>query len=74
VRRDTVLYPFHLEHPDWLPVFDILPEKAAISKQRIFDWAAEARALVLGQHFPPFPNLGYIKKQNNGWFWQPITR
>jgi len=74
VRRDTVLYPFHLEHPDWLPVFDILPEKAAISKQRIFDWAAEARALVLGQHFPPFPNLGTIKKQNNGWFWQPITR
>ena len=69
---DTVLYPLHLEHPDWLPIYDILPEKAAASKRRIFDLAAEEKSLVIGQHFPPFPSLGHVIKQGEGWQWQPI--
>ena len=69
---DTVLYPLHLEHPDWLPIYDILPEEAAASKRRIFDLAAEEKALVMGQHFPPFPSLGYVVKKGKGWHWQPI--
>jgi glyoxylase-like metal-dependent hydrolase (beta-lactamase superfamily II) len=67
---DTVLYPLHLEHPDWLPIYDILPEQAAISKSTIFDLAAEKQALVVGQHFPPFPSLGHVIKKENGWKWQ----
>jgi len=51
---DTTLHPLHLDRPDWLPVFDILPELAGLSKNRIFDLAAETKTLVLGQHFPPF--------------------
>ncbi len=69
---DTVLYPFHLERTDWLPIYDILPEKAAPSKRRIFDLAAGTGALVLGQHFPPFPNLGHIARQGEGWVWEPV--
>ena len=69
---DTVLYPLHLEHPEWTPIYDILPDKAAISKRMIFDRAAEERALVLGQHFPPFPSLGHVVKKGVGWEWQPI--
>ena len=69
---DTVLHPLHLERPDWFPVYDILPEVAKASKSHIFDLAAETRSFVLGQHFPPFPNLGYISKQEPGWKWQPI--
>jgi glyoxylase-like metal-dependent hydrolase (beta-lactamase superfamily II) len=69
---DTVLYPLHLEHPDWIPIYDILPEKAAASKRRIFDLAAETKTLVIGQHFPPFPSLGHVVKQGEGWQWQPI--
>jgi len=69
---DTVLYPLHLEHPDWLPIYDIVPEKAAVSKRRIFDLAAEEKALGMGQHFPPFPSLGYGVKKGEGWQWQPI--
>lgn len=68
---DTVLYPFHIEFPDWLPVFDLSPEQAAVSKQRIFDFAAEQKALVFAHHFPPFPNLGYVRKREVGWEWQP---
>ena len=69
---DTVLQPLNLEHPDWLPIYDILPEAAALSKQRVFDLAAAEHSLVLGQHFPPFPSLGYITKRDPGWLWEPI--
>lgn len=69
---DAVLYPLHLEHPDWLPVYDILPEKAAASKRAIFDRIAAERALVVGQHFPPFPSLGYVVKEGQRWRWQPL--
>ena len=71
---DAVLYPLHLEHPEWIPVFDILPEQASVSKHRIFNLAAEEDALVFAHHFPPFPNLGHIRKQVQGWRWQPIER
>lgn len=70
---DTVLYPLHLEHPDWVPIYDILPEEADASKHRIFDLAAKEKALVLGMHFPPFPSLGYVAKREKGWQWQPIN-
>jgi glyoxylase-like metal-dependent hydrolase (beta-lactamase superfamily II) len=69
---DTVLFPLHLEHPGWLPIYDILPNEADASKHRIFDQAAESGALVMGQHFPPFPSLGHVSKIGEGWQWQPI--
>ena len=69
---DAVLHPLHLQHPDWIPIYDILPEQAAASKRQIFDRAAEEKALVIGQHFPPFPSLGYVVKRGEGWAWQPI--
>nr|HMN31348.1 MBL fold metallo-hydrolase [Caldilineaceae bacterium] len=70
---DVVLFPLHLEHPEWLPVFDFSPEQAAASKQAIFDRAAKEHALVFAHHFPPFPNLGHVAKQTVGWQWQPVT-
>ena len=69
---DAVLYPLHLEYPEWTPVFDVSPEEAAASKRWIFDLAAEEEALVFAHHFPPFPNLGHILKKEEGWLWQPI--
>ncbi len=69
---DVVLYPLHLEHPAWTPVFDVSPEQAAASKRRIFDRVEEERALVFAHHFPPFPNLGHVLKKEGGWLWRPI--
>ena len=69
---DTVISPLHLEHPDWTPIYDILPEQAAASKHRIFDHAAAEGAWVIGQHFPPFPSLGHVVKKGEGWLWQPV--
>jgi glyoxylase-like metal-dependent hydrolase (beta-lactamase superfamily II) len=67
---DTVYHPLHLGHPDWLPIFDILPGQAAASKRRVLDWAAEEQALVMGHHFPPFPSLGRVVKHGEGWQWR----
>ncbi len=69
---DAVLYPLHLEHPEWVPIFDMLPDQAADSKRRIFNLAAEESVLVFAHHFPPFPNLGHVRKNGRGWLWQPI--
>lgn len=70
---DVVLHPIHLERPDWLPVFDLDPQQAAASKQRAFDMAADAGMLVFAHHFPPFPNLGHVRKLDRGWEWIPIA-
>lgn len=71
---DVVLHPLHLEQPDWVPVFDLLPDQAAASKRRTFDRAAEEQVLVFGHHFPPFPNLGHVRKSGQGWQWEPLVR
>lgn len=69
---DVVLHPLHLEHPEWVPVFDMLPGEAAASKQHTFDRAADQQMLVFGHHFPPFPNLGRIRRREERWLWQPL--
>jgi glyoxylase-like metal-dependent hydrolase (beta-lactamase superfamily II) len=69
---DTALHPLHLEHPDWLPIYDMVPESAATSKRRVFDLAAAEKALVMAQHFPPFPSLGTVLRNGPGWKWRPV--
>jgi glyoxylase-like metal-dependent hydrolase (beta-lactamase superfamily II) len=70
---DVVLHPLHLEHPDWMPVYDLLPDEAMASKRRIYDLAAKSGALVLGQHFHPFPGLGHVATWGDGWQWRAIA-
>ncbi|MBN1413745.1 MAG: MBL fold metallo-hydrolase [Bacteroidales bacterium] len=69
---DTVVFPLLLERPDIIPVFDIIPDMANESKHRIFDLVAEKHALMLAQHFPPFPSLGHVVKKGQGWKWEPV--
>ena len=70
---DVVLSPLHLEHPTWVPSFDMAPHEAATSKRRICDHAAQEHALVFAHHFPPFPNVGQVVKYGEGWQWQPLS-
>ena len=69
---DVVIHPLHLEHPTWVPNFDIVPEQADTSKRRIFNQAAVEMALVFAHHFPPFPNIGHVIQKEEGWQWRPI--
>ena len=69
---DTVIFPLFLERPDIGLSIDISPQEADASKNKIFDLVAERKALILAQHFSPFPSLGHIHKKEVGWFWEPI--
>ena len=69
---DTVLHPILMEHPEWVPTFDLLPEQAAVTKRRLLDRVAADKALALAFHFPPFPSLGHVIPKGDGWQWQPI--
>jgi len=69
---DVALSPLHLEHPAWTPRYDVDPEQAIATKRQIFERAAADNVLVFGHHFPPFPALGHVGKQGDGWLWRPI--
>lgn len=68
---DTVLHPILMEHPEWQPSFDLIPDQAAATKRRILDRAAADQALTLAFHFP-FPGLGRVVQEGAAWRWQPI--
>jgi glyoxylase-like metal-dependent hydrolase (beta-lactamase superfamily II) len=69
---DAILFPFFIERPDLRPSVDILPDMADASKRRLCDLLAEKKALVLAQHFYPFPSLGHIIRKRECWQWQPV--
>lgn len=68
---DTVLYPIHLEQPDWYPGFDLMHEQAMVTKRKILDRAAAEESMVFAFHFPS-PGLGHVIEKGKGWEWQPI--
>ena len=69
---DTVLYPVHMEQPDWYPAFDFAPEQAGVTKRKLLDGAAAEKTRVFAFHFP-FPCLGHVVKKGKGWEWQPVA-
>jgi glyoxylase-like metal-dependent hydrolase (beta-lactamase superfamily II) len=60
---DAVLYPLHLEFPEWTPVFDMLPAQASASKRRIFDLAAEENDWSSPTISLPSPTWGMSAKK-----------
>jgi glyoxylase-like metal-dependent hydrolase (beta-lactamase superfamily II) len=69
---DAVLYPIHLEQPEWCAVVDLDPEQVVATRRRILNRAANDKDLVLAFHFP-LPGLGHIVQRGDGWEWQPIA-
>ena len=60
------------KHPTWLTAFDSLPDATLASRRRLLDRAADEGALVLGFHLVPFPSLGHVRRQGEGWRWEPV--
>jgi glyoxylase-like metal-dependent hydrolase (beta-lactamase superfamily II) len=52
--------------------FDYDPAQVVATRRRLFDRAADERALVLCYHFP-FPGLGRVVRAGEGWRWKPAT-
>ena len=68
---DAVLYPIHLQQPDWYPAFDLAREQAMATKRQLMDRAAAEKVLVIACHFP-FPGIGRVIQKGERWQWQPI--
>jgi glyoxylase-like metal-dependent hydrolase (beta-lactamase superfamily II) len=65
-----------LRNPDWQVMFDSDPDKAVITRRRVYDMASADKLLVAGYHFP-FPGLGYVEKAGTGYrlipaAWEPV--
>jgi glyoxylase-like metal-dependent hydrolase (beta-lactamase superfamily II) len=69
---DVVVHPLFVEHPEWAPDVDMDAAQADGTRRHFYARAAEENALVFAHHLGPFPNLGHIVRQGEGWRWQPI--
>lgn len=68
---DTCLHPIHVEQPDWVSKFDLLPQETVSTRRKLLGQAAIDGTLVHCYHFP-FPGLGHVVMYKEGWQWQPI--
>ena len=63
-------HALNVAHPDWKPAVDQDPDLAAQSRNRLLDRVSADRLKVLGYHFP-FPGLGHIRADQDGFNWVP---
>ena len=68
---DVFHHPLQLAKPHIDDIFDLDSEQASQTRIRMLSKIITPDILVSTSHFP-FPGLGHIFKQDNGWFWQPI--
>lgn len=65
-----------VRNPDWSAVFDMDADQARQTRRRVLDMAADDRCLVASYHYP-FPSLGHIARDGNGFRlvpaqWMPV--
>jgi len=76
-QADVSIVPdLFLRNPAWPVMFDSEPDKAVVTRRRVYDMASTDKLLVAGYHFP-FPGLGYIEKAGTGYrlvpaAWSPV--
>ena len=58
--------------PDEYAAFDMSPPQAVAARKRIFALAAEKAIPMAGMHFPFAKIVGTVKKDGNGWKFEPI--
>jgi glyoxylase-like metal-dependent hydrolase (beta-lactamase superfamily II) len=55
-----------VRNPHWHSVFDADPQVAEATRRKVYDMAAAERMPIIGYH-APFPGLGYVAKDGNGY-------
>ena len=65
---DLVHHPLQIEHPDWSPIFDSLPQLSRETRRYLVERARREHSLVLSYHLP-FPGIGHI----GGTGWEPAS-
>ena len=69
---DAFLHPVHISHPQWYSAFDLNPEQAIATRQKVLGQAADHDVLVHAAHFP-WPGLGHIHRVDGAFRWEPIA-
>jgi glyoxylase-like metal-dependent hydrolase (beta-lactamase superfamily II) len=59
-----------LQRPRLEFAFDTDPKQAVASRMRVFDMIAKDRLPIVSYHFP-FPGIGHVTKQGEGYLWHP---
>lgn len=67
---DGVLHPVLVEHQEWYSAFDLHPQTMQATRQLLLERAEERGAAVRACHFP-FPGLGRVAREGQGWAWKP---
>ncbi|ARC89465.1 MBL fold metallo-hydrolase [Rhodovulum sp. MB263] len=65
-------YVWSLAHPDWEVLYDRDKEAAAATRRRLLDMLATERMPFIGYHMP-FPALGYVETQGDGYRYLPAS-
>ncbi|WP_326565247.1 MBL fold metallo-hydrolase [Amycolatopsis rhabdoformis] len=63
-------YVLLLQHPEWRFQFDHDGPAATAQRNRVYDLAERHRHRVFAYHFP-FPGLGHLKRDGDGYAWLP---
>jgi glyoxylase-like metal-dependent hydrolase (beta-lactamase superfamily II) len=61
-----------LRHPDITVVFDIDHPAAAAMRNQLLPTLAHEAVVIAGPHMP-FPGLGRLRKDGNGYLWAPVV-
>ncbi|MDQ2955025.1 MAG: MBL fold metallo-hydrolase, partial [Pseudomonadota bacterium] len=61
-----------MRNPEWHFLFDIDGPLAVQTRRKFYDMATAEKALVQGFHLP-FPGVGHVEKDGNGYRWVPVT-
>ncbi len=58
-------HAFSFDHPEWAFLFDVQPKVAEQTRRSLLERAARERLRIAGAHLP-FPALGHVRKDDNG--------
>jgi glyoxylase-like metal-dependent hydrolase (beta-lactamase superfamily II) len=67
---DLFYQPENITVEDWVSQYDYDPERVVETRRRSLDEAAASEALLIAYHLP-FPGLGRVVRNRNGWQWIP---
>jgi glyoxylase-like metal-dependent hydrolase (beta-lactamase superfamily II) len=69
---DAIVDPIDVVYPEARCLTDQHPDQMEKTRRSLLEKAAKERALVSTAHFP-FPGLGRVERDGDGWRWSPIA-
>jgi glyoxylase-like metal-dependent hydrolase (beta-lactamase superfamily II) len=68
---DAVLTVLGVEHPDWVASFELWPDQVVATRRRLLEMAAADRLVTVLCH-TPFPGLGEVERDGEGFRWTHV--